>query len=207
MNDPLGHYANNFRPTGDIRADMVAFLTERGFAVTAEHCLRVGSEARVLAERFGANLDSAEICGWLHDISAVIPNAERIAVAEALQLAILPEEHTAPMIVHQKLSAEMARALFHIDDPAILSAISCHTTLKAGATLLDKILFVADKIAWDQFGDPPYLADILSAAGQSIDAATAVYLDYLWQRRAEILVIHPWFEAAYREMQSSNLTV
>lgn len=201
MIDPLNHYANDFEPSGNTRTDMIALLTERGFPVTAEHSLRVAAEARILAERFGVALESAEICGWLHDISAIIPNTERIVVADALGLDVLPEERAAPMIVHQKLSAEMAHSLFHIDDPAILSAIGCHTTLKANASPLDKILFVADKIAWDQFGDPPYLADILAAATQSIDRAAFVYLDYLWQRRAEILVVHPWFAAAYREIQ------
>ncbi len=206
MTETLGRYAKQLRLTGDLRADMVVFLTESGFPVTAEHSLRVASEARILAERFAVDGHSAEIGGWLHDISAVIPNAERIAVADALGLDVLPEERRAPMIVHQKLSAEIARSLFYIEDPAILSAIGCHTTLKPGASQLDKIVFVADKIAWDQFGDPPYLREILSAANRSIDAAAFVYLDHLWQRRSEILVVHPWFAASYRELQHASLT-
>jgi predicted HD superfamily hydrolase involved in NAD metabolism len=201
MKHILADYANGFVTTGSAREDMVTFLSQHGCTHTIGHSMRVAAEACRLAAQFGADPDSAELCGWYHDISAVIPNAERIAVADALSIDVLPEERTAPMIIHQKLSAEMARDIFHISDPTILSAIGCHTTLKAGASLLDKVVFVADKIAWDQPGDPPYLEAIVAAVDQSIDAAALCYLSYLWEMREQLLVIHPWFVAAYEELK------
>lgn len=105
------------------------------------------------------------------------------------------------MIVHQKLSALMARELFGITDAEVLSAIGCHTTLKANASPLDKTLFVADKIAWDQQGRPPYLTDLLAALERSLDGAALVYLDYLWERRETLPVLHPWVRAAHRQLQ------
>ena len=160
----------------------------------------MAAEARRLAIRFGEDPARAEAAGLLHDISAPIPDAERLATAEAWGVEALAEERAYPMILHQKLSAVIAREAFGVKDAGVLSAIGCHTTLKAGASRLDKVVFVADKIAWDQPGDPPYLAEILAATERSLDAAAFCYLDYLYQRRATLRVAHPWMLAAWAEV-------
>lgn len=109
------------------------------------------------------------------------------------------------MIVHQKLSSWMAHEVFGIHDPEVLSAIGCHTTLKAGASPLDKLVFVADKIAWDQAGQPPYLEVLQAALEHSLDAAALVYIDYLWAQRAQLRVIHPWLVAARNDLLLRSL--
>jgi HD superfamily phosphohydrolase YqeK len=64
-----------------------------------------------------------------------------------------------------------------------------------GALPLDKVVFLADKIDWDQPGRPPYLDDLEEAlyGMPSLDAAVKVYCDYLWEHRDEAFVPHPWF--------------
>ena len=84
-----------------------------------------------------------------------------------------------------------------------LSAIACHTTLRAGATLLDKVLFVADKLEWDQEGKPPYLSGMRGMLERSLDEAALFYLDYLWQRRVTLPVVHPWMIEARQQLRSS----
>ncbi len=185
--------------TGDVRRDVPAFLIHHSCPNTAAHVATVAQEARRIATLVGADAAGAERAGWFHDVSAVIPTRERIAAARRLGIAVLPEEVAFPMIVHQKLSAALARAFFGERDDAVLSAVGCHTTLKAGATPLDTVVFVADKIAWDQPGTPPYLDDLLAALSRSLDAAALVYLQYLWEQRATLGVIHPWFRDAYME--------
>ncbi len=197
--DLLGNLRRGITTTGETGRDVSAFLAHHGHAHTATHCVAVTREARRIARLVGADESGAERAGWFHDVSAVIPNAERIDAAHALGVAVLPEEAAFPMIVHQKLSAMLARELFREGDAAVLSAIGCHTTLKAGATTLDTVVFVADKIAWDQSGIPPYLAALLSALDTSLDAAAFVYLRYLWERRDTLGVVHPWFREAYQE--------
>jgi predicted HD superfamily hydrolase involved in NAD metabolism len=180
---------------------MAGFLVYHGYPRTVGHCVHVAAEAKRLARIFGADETSAEIAGWLHDISVVIPDEQRTQLAGEIGLEVLPEEAAVPMILHQKLSAVMAQQIFGVEDVSVLSAISCHTTLKANASLLDKIVFVADKIKWDQpTGDPPYLADILAALAQSLDQAALCYLDYLWQRRETLRVVHPWFVEAHQQL-------
>jgi len=58
--------------------------------------------------------------------------------------------------LHQRISKEIAYGYFHIEDEDILSAIKCHTTLKKEINDYNKIIFLADKLAWDQGGIPPY---------------------------------------------------
>lgn len=187
--------------TGNIAEDARAFLEHHGYPKTAAHVADVAAEAGRLAERFGADVQAAQVAGWLHDISAVVPNSERIAAAYEWGVEVLPEEAMFPMILHQKLSVVIARELFDVQDADILSAIGCHTTLKAEASLLDKVVFVADKIAWDQPGTPPYYDDIIAALDISIDKAAFVYTDYLWQIRDQLKVLHPWARDAYAELR------
>jgi len=109
------------------------------------------------------------------------------------------------MIIHQKLSVVLARDIFYVTDTGILSAIGCHTTLKASASRLDKVVFLADKIAWDQDGKPPYIKKVTAALEESLDAGVRVYLNYLWERRDQLLVIHPWLIEAHEELMKMGL--
>jgi predicted HD superfamily hydrolase involved in NAD metabolism len=186
--------------TGRLKDDIPSFLSANGCLSTAEHSLRVGTEARRLALMFQADSDAAELAGWLHDISAVFPNNVRIAAAREWKIDILPEEESFPMIIHQKLSRYMAENIFKVSNVEVLSAVGCHTTLRAQSTLQDKVLFVADKIAWDRPGEPPYLSDLLHSLTISLDHAAFSYIDYLWQRKDTLKVIHPWLRDAYEEL-------
>jgi predicted HD superfamily hydrolase involved in NAD metabolism len=190
--------------TGSLRQRSAAFLRANGHQATATHCGRVAVEARRIARRFGLDADAADAAGLLHDVSAVIPNDERLWVAEELGLTILDAERTLPMIVHQRLSEAMAAALFGIEDPAILSAIGCHTTLKRDASALDRAVFVADKIKWDQPGVPPYLDAIVAATERSLEAAAFCYLDYLFNRSTDLKVVHPWAWDAYEQLRGAQ---
>jgi predicted HD superfamily hydrolase involved in NAD metabolism len=197
----LHSLAARIRLTGDVRADMIAFLDGLGFPKTTEHCLNVAEQAEQLAIQFDVDPPPARVAGWLHDVSAVIPDACRVNAARQWNLEVLDEEAAVPMILHQKLSAAMAERFFQIGDQGVLEAIACHTTLRASASALDKVVFLADKIAWDQAGRPPYLDDVLDALEQqSLDRAVWHYLDALWQRRETLAVVHPSFVDAYRQL-------
>jgi predicted HD superfamily hydrolase involved in NAD metabolism len=193
--------------TGCVQSDVIAVLSFYGYTNTIEHCQRVAVQAKGLAGQFGADPSAARMAGWLHDVSALFPVDQRLSIARELGVDVLPEEEKAPMLLHQKLSAVMAREIFCAVDGAVLSAVECHTTLKANASTLDKVLFVADKIAWDQPGVPPYALEITEALGSGLatqrplDEAALCYLEFLWHRRAELAAVHPWFVQAYHALR------
>jgi predicted HD superfamily hydrolase involved in NAD metabolism len=201
MVELLLEYVHGFQFTGDIRYDASAFLEFHDFPKIAFHVRDVALEARALAIRFGLDADAAELAGWLHDISVVIPNARRVAVSRALGLKVLPEELQVPMLLHQQHSKWMARELFGVQDERILSAIECHMTLKANSSPLDRVVFLADKIAWDQVGTPPYLELLLNALEHGFDSGIRFYLEYLISS-PNLLVVHPWLHEAHLERNS-----
>lgn len=187
--------------TGELKTDIQLFLISNKCPITAKHCIEVGSESRRIAMLFNANVRAAETAGWLHDISAVFPNNERIEVARELQIEVLPEEERFPMIIHQKISKVMAQEIFNINNQEILNAIGCHTTLKSSSTLLDQVLFVADKISWDQSGIPPYINELNRNLEESLTHGAFSYINFLWERKDTLKVIHPWLRDAYEELK------
>lgn len=187
--------------SGDVTLDAPLFLVANGCTRAAAHCARVSALAGRLARRFGVDEGAAIIGGWLHDISAVFPNAVRIETAHHLGLEVLPAEEAKPKLVHQKLSVVIAADIFGVTDTGILSAIGCHTTLKPGSSALDQVVFVGDKIGWDEPGRPPYDLEIRAALQVSLEDACRVYLEYIHRTLPEL---HPWSQSAWEEMESKH---
>jgi predicted HD superfamily hydrolase involved in NAD metabolism len=202
MHQLFANLVKSFGKTGDTEKDVRNFLDMHGFSRIAEHSMRVGYESKRLAKMFGIDEESAAVSGFLHDISVVFPNNERINVSKELGIEVLPEEETFPLIIHQKISRVMANEIFDIHDELILDAICCHTTLRANSTILDRVLFVADKIEWDQKGTPPYIEELKKQLNISLDHGAFSYIKYLWDHRDSLKVVHPWLADAYFELKS-----
>ena len=200
MHKILKDAAKNFKKTGNLTKDVESFLEMHACTETFEHVRTVAKQARELAPRFFGKAEDAFCAGLLHDISAVFPNEDRLKVAAELDLEILPEEKICPAILHQKISQVIASEIFEITDENILSAIGCHTTLKKDASVLDKIIFISDKIKWDKQYKAPYLDDVLKALEISLDEACFCYLNYLWQQKEKLAVIHPWLATAHEQL-------
>ncbi len=198
MDERLRPYLKNIPLTNDIPTDVVTILETYNYKKVATHVGEVAAEISRLATKFDAPQNLA-LAGWLHDVSAIIPNADRVELCQHFGLEVLPEERQVPMLLHQKLSAVMAREVWGVNDNDILGAIACHTTLKANASQADKIMFLADKISWDQAGTPPYLDELLAALADGLDTAVTYFLTYLWQRKEKLKVIHPYFVEAYED--------
>ncbi|MHC5216051.1 bis(5'-nucleosyl)-tetraphosphatase (symmetrical) YqeK [Enterococcus sp. LJL128] len=187
--------------TGDLMRDVTAYLGET-FKDTARHSIEVAACARELAAKFKEDPAAAEAAGLLHDISVVIPNKEKLMRAEEWGIDICKEEELLPMISHQKLSRYMAAEFFGVKDENVLSAIECHTTLKNHANKMEQVVFVADKIKWDQAGEPPYLDSLQESLEESLEAASLTYINYLMVH--DIIVVHPWLKAAQEWLEYSR---
>ncbi|CEO33010.1 HD domain-containing protein [Paraclostridium sordellii] len=181
--------------TNDLKKSITEFLELNNCLDTISHSIEVANYAKDISCRYSIRSELAEVSGLLHDISAVIPENKRIEVANILGIEIYDEERKMPLIIHQKISKVIAQDIFKVNDTSILSSIECHTTLKKEPSKLDLLLFVSDKVKWDQDGNPPYLEGLLYNLDKSLEHSALYYIDYLLQN--EIKVIHPWLKDAY----------
>lgn len=91
------------------------------------HSISAMEEAEKLAVHYKADVEKAKIAGLLHDCGKKMTKGS-------------------DNLTHASLSAKLAREHFNIQDAEILDAIMYHTTGREDMTMLDKIIFIADKI-------------------------------------------------------------
>lgn len=182
-----------------LKNEIKQYLVSKNCEKTYYHCMEVGEYAYQLGEKYLTSPEKVSIAGYLHDISAIYPNNQRISVAQKYEIELNEAEMAFPMIIHQKISKSIAKMDFGIEDNEILSAIECHTTLKKNYSDIDLVLFVADKIKWDQEGKPPYLDGLLQALNCSLENAAYFYIDYILKH--DIKVVHPWLWDAYNQLK------
>lgn len=202
MNPALHPYMEGFVLAGDLVTDVTAFFHLHNDPKTLEHTLEVAKEARRIAESYdAASVHQAVQAALLHDISNVIPVSQMLQTVERLSIEILDEERLYARSVHQKLSKAMARHMFGIEDAVILSAIESHTTYKPHASLVDKILFVSDKISWRLPGEHPHLMEMRVCVNEGeLDRAILIYLNSIWEQRVKLKLVHPWLISAREEL-------
>lgn len=196
MTDTLTQLFKGFTFTGDLANDAPAFLRFHGREGIARHVAMVAANAGQIAARTGADEQAALTAAWLHDISRALPYADMVEPARFHGVDLLPEELQAPQLIHGKLSAVIAHKIFGVTDSAILDAIRCHTTLRPNPSLMDKVLFIADKASWAPH-EFPQAAGLAAALDESLNRACAYFLDWSWQQRYP--VIHPWLRDAYEQ--------
>ncbi len=103
-------------------------------------------------------------------------------------------------MLHQRISKYIAYNYFDIHDQDILDAIECHTTLKKDANEYDKVIFLSDKLAWDQSGIPPYYQGLKKAIAISLDEGCYYFIQYQFDHH-QILMPHTWLLEAYHQLQ------
>lgn len=116
-------------------------LTERRY----EHTLGVMNTALLLARQYGADEKKAELSAIFHDYAKYRPLDEmkKIILQENMPAELL---NHSPELWHAPVGAYLVKKEAGIGDEDILNAIRYHTTGRAGMTLLEKIIFLADYI-------------------------------------------------------------
>lgn len=116
-----------------------------------DHTLCVLAECEKLAGIFSLGEEETfDLCkaAVLHDVTKDMKGVKQAELCEKYGLPV-PENVSAPMpTVHQDTGAYFARDTFgaEIVGDAVFSAVASHTTGKAGMSVTDKLLFIADYI-------------------------------------------------------------
>ena len=108
------------------------------------HTEGVRKTARELCEIYGADAGKADLAVCCHDIFRGRQSDE---LDELIDKYGIPERYKGNAnLSHGKIAAAVMEKEFGIKDRQIIDAVSYHTTGRAGMSLLEKIVFLADAI-------------------------------------------------------------
>ena len=114
------------------------------------HSLAVAKEALRLAQKYGANTEKAFLAGLLHDICKDTPKNEQLQIFSEFGIILSALEESAFKLWHAMSGACYIQNILNIKDADIISAVRYHTTAKAGMSLLEKIIYLADFTSEDR---------------------------------------------------------
>ena len=151
------------------------------------HSRCVMERAVEIAKKFGYDVATAAKVGIAHDIAKEIPAEEKIKYVKENNIAIEEIELENPTLLHAKIGQDIAiKELGFTKEMA--RAIRAHTTGLENMSLLDKIIFVADRTSAERgFKDIDYINELLQ---KNIDEAVLAILqqtlDYLKGKKQDI---------------------
>ncbi|MDD2213328.1 MAG: nicotinate (nicotinamide) nucleotide adenylyltransferase [Oscillospiraceae bacterium] len=163
------------------------------------HSLDTMFYALQLASRFGVNPDQTAVAALLHDFA----KEQTPRLRQEWSLPIPAEMQHSEAAWHGPVAARLLAKLFNIHDQAIELAICYHTVLRAGASPLEKVIYLADKLEPGRtYGD---LAPLRQLAETNLDQAVAACLKAVEHHLAvDGQTLNPLSAAALREITDQS---
>ena len=184
----------------DVRAELEAAVAELP-AGLRDHVGRVVIEARRLAQQHGVEEDRAVIAALGHDLYRAHVEGKLLAEAEVAGLSVSSVERSHPILLHGQLAALDLANRFGIVDEEVLAAARYHTNGRAGMSVLEKLVYVADKIEPEKARAVPAFVEARAAADQDLDRAMRLILDHQIARALDRgWPLHPDTVAARNEL-------
>ena len=167
------------------------------------HVLGCRQAATELARLYGADETDAARAALLHDITKALDGPLQLTLCREYGTILDTFSTQNPKTLHALTGSLVAERIFG-EDPAVVSAIRCHTTGKADMNLLEKIIYVADYMEPNR--DFPGVEALRRLAYADITKALKLglemTLDMLRQQKREI---SPESEDALRFLRSSGV--
>ncbi len=174
-------------------------ISKRMKSARFKHSKNVAKEAVRLAKKYGADPKKAEIAGILHDATKETDEKEQMALIRRAGIELSEMERSSPKLWHAISGSAFVQVELDVTDPEIIDAIRYHTTGRAGMTLLDKVIFIADFTSADR--DYDGVDKMRKVADKDLDEAVLEGMSFtiadLAQRK---LTIAPDTFRGYNEM-------
>mgnify|MGYP001624104847 FL=1 len=132
-----------------------------------QHSLGVMKKAGELAVLYQVDVEVAKLTGLAHDIAKEMSDQELLIFAQEHHLDIDQIELANPTLLHGKVGAILVGEKYNFTKE-MQDAICFHTTGRKDMTMLDKIIYIADKIEDNRKKVPPEVREL---ATQNIDVA------------------------------------
>jgi HD superfamily phosphohydrolase YqeK len=189
--------------SGDATGAVRRFLRQAGRLDTLRHVSTVAAAGRRLARRVGVPLHQVDLAASAHDLAAVVPLREITGAAEALDVRLSAADRLIPQVVHGAVAAAVLRHRLGVGDEDVLNAVTYHSTLRAGASDLEALIFIADKLAYDSTTTALGYHPALWAARTSapLRALCWIYLDWAVREGPGLgWRLHPLLLAAHADL-------
>lgn len=171
----------------EIEANVKKILSEYRFT----HSVGVAKKAVELAKIYGVDEEIAKKIGIAHDIAKEMTDEEMIEYAKANNIRIDEIETVKPSLLHGKIGADIAAKKFGFTQDMI-NAIKWHTTGRENMSMLEKIIYVADKTEENRKGTRFNLEKSRELSTQNIDE-TLIFLmnEFITYNVKNEWLIHP----------------
>lgn len=125
-------------------------LTDKLSKKRYRHSLAVMERAVFLAKKFGGDVEKARLAGLLHDVMKDTEDKILLQFLEDSDILLTYADRAAPQLWHAIGAYAYLRDRLKITDPDVLNAVRYHTTGRAGMSLLEKIIYLADLTSADR---------------------------------------------------------
>lgn len=177
-----------------LTADIRARLSDYRF----EHSLNVAESAKMLAAKYGGDIEKAFLAGLMHDVLKDADKLSTLRFFEQHGVSLTRLEANAPKLWHAVSGAFYLKEVYGFDDD-IISAVRYHTTGRENMSLLEKIVFIADFISADR--DYPGVDEMRERARISLERAMEEGLRFTINELSEKCApIHPDTLACYNQI-------
>lgn len=124
----------------DVKQELEKMLSPKRY----EHSIGVMEKAIELAEIYGEDEEKAAYAALTHDIAKEMEDEELINYAIENNITLTEDDKLIPMALHGIIGSNIVKKKYNFTDE-MCDAIYYHTTGRPNMTLLDKIIYVADK--------------------------------------------------------------
>lgn len=108
------------------------------------HSVNVADEAVALAKIYDCDEELAYTAGILHDVTKEFPKDEQLQIIADGGIILDSVQKNAPKLWHSISGSVYVRDYLGIKNNDIINAVRYHTTGRAGMSLLEKIIYIAD---------------------------------------------------------------
>ncbi len=115
-----------------------------------EHSLNVSERAAFLAEKYGADIEKARFAGLVHDICKGMTGEAQLAIIKEGGISLDPDTIKSPALWHSIAGSVYIQKELSVTDEDIINAVRYHTTGRAGMTVLEKVVYIADLTGADR---------------------------------------------------------
>ena len=196
-------YIENARLYTDPYTPYRKLLREKLGDYRLRHSFCVADSARELARQYGADPEKAYLAGLVHDVMKDTPRETQIRMIAHGGTAMTDVERSNPKLWHAMAGEAYLRTQLELDDADLLHAVRYHTTGRAGMSLLEKIIYVADYLSADRVYDG--VDRMRRLAAESLEDAMLFGLSFTIADLAQKeQIIHPDSVACYNEICIQN---